>query len=196
MMRINLLPYREENRRIRRQQFYSFLGVVAVIGAGLIVLAYLGLDYKVQQQSERNDFLSREIAKLDGQIAEVTALKQEIQRLVGRKDIIESLQDDRSETILMLSEMVRRVPGGIYLTGFKQTNKDVEINGYTQSSSRVSTLMENIENSPWMEGAYLIQIKAVIVNNRPMGNFSLRFRLVKEKAAKGTDGAVAGGGQQ
>ena len=181
MIRINLLPYREENRRIRRQQFYTLLGGVAAIAVGLLVLLYMALDFRVEAQQDRNRFLTSKITELDKQIQEVAALKAEIAGLIERKNTIESLQEDRSETIHLLSEMVEQVPGGIYLATLTQKGKDVAITGFTQSSSRVSTLMKNIEGSFWMEAPKLNEIKAVMVGGRPLGSFALQFRLVKEK---------------
>jgi len=183
MIRINLLPYREENRQIRRKQFYTFLGVVVAIAVALVVAVYMLLDLRVQAQEDRNRFLSTKISDLEKQIQEVAALKQEIAGLIERKNTIESLQEDRSETIYLLSEMVEKVPGGIYLTTLTQKNKTVTLTGYTQSSSRVSTLMKNIEDSSWMEAPRLNEIRAVMVAGRPLGAFSLQFRLVKEKQA-------------
>jgi type IV pilus assembly protein PilN len=202
MIRINLLPYREENRQFRRTQFYSLLAVVAAIAGVIVFLGYLFLAGLVQGQEERNLMLEDGIKTYEAKIIEVEELKKEIQGLVDRKDTIESLQDDRSETVHLLSELVTQVPGGIYLTEVTQRDKAVTLSGLTQSSSRVSTLMKNIENSPWMEAPRLNFIRAQLINNRPLGAFSLEFRLVKEKApAPEADAAAAGaapaeGGQQ
>jgi type IV pilus assembly protein PilN len=198
MIRINLLPYREEARQARRKQFDVLLVLSLVAGAVIVVLGYLLLDQLVSAQQGRNDYLNREITVLDGKIAEVNALKKEIQGLVERKNTIESLQEDRSETVHLLSGLVEQVPGGIYLTQIQQKDKNVTLGGYTQSSSRVSTLMKNIEESPWMEAPKLRVIQAKQVNNRALGEFTLEFRLVQEVEKMPEEPAVAqnAGGQQ
>jgi type IV pilus assembly protein PilN len=180
MIRVNLLPYREEARQARRKQFDLLLGLSVVAGVVIVVLGYLLLEQLLSVQQERNDYLKEEIATLDRRIADVNALKKEIQGLVERKNIIESLQEDRSETVHLLSGLVEQVPAGIYLTEVQQRDKNVSLKGYTQSSSRVSTLMKNIDESPWMEAPRLRFIRAVQMNGRALGGFELGFRLVQE----------------
>ncbi|MDR1646708.1 MAG: PilN domain-containing protein [Zoogloeaceae bacterium] len=193
MIRINLLPYREEARQARRKQFDIMLGLSVVVGALIIGLGYLLLDQLISTQQLRNDYLKEKIGVLDKNIAEVEAFKKEIQSLVERKNTIESLQEDRSEMVHLLSGLVEQVPAGIHLTEVRQTDKNVTLKGFTQSSSRVSTLMKNIEESPWMEAPKLHFIEAVRVNKRALGKFALEFRLVQEPEKTPEEQA---GGQQ
>jgi len=115
-------------------------------------------------------------------VEEIKRLKEQSQALLDRKSAIESLQKDRGETVYMLSELVQQTPEGIYLKSLKQNGTTVNIGGYAQSNSRVSTLMRNLEASEWIEAPRLIEIKAVIVGGRRLNEFSLDFRLVRAKA--------------
>ncbi len=187
MIRINLLPHREEARKARRQQFYSIAGMVVALGGLLVFLGYTIIDGYIQHQESRNAFLQSEIAALDKQVEEIKRLKEQSQALLDRKNAIESLQKDRGETVYLLSELVQQTPEGVYLKGLKQNGAVVSVSGYAQSNSRVSTLMRNIEASAWMEGPRLIEIKAVIVDGRRLNEFAMDFRLVR------TAGESAGG---
>ncbi|MDD3482772.1 PilN domain-containing protein [Azovibrio restrictus] len=189
MIRINLLPHREEARKARRQQFYSIAGMVVVLSGLVVFLGYTIIDGYIQHQESRNTFLQSEIAVLDKQVEEIKRLKEQSQALLDRKNAIESLQKDRGETVYLLSELVRQTPEGIYLKGLKQTGAVVTVTGYAQSNSRVSTLMRNVEASEWMEAPRLIEIKAVMVAGRRLNEFSMDFRLVRNSA----EGQIAKG---
>lgn len=181
MIRINLLPHREEARKARRQQFYAMTGMVAVLGALIVFFVYTVIGGYIGNQEEKNNFLKGEIAVLDKQIAEIKRLKEQTQALLARKQVIESLQRDRGETVMLLSELVKQVPAGIYFKSIKQDGLRIQINGYADSSARVSTLMRNLEASPAMERPELQEIKAVTVDKRRLNEFILYINLTRAK---------------
>jgi type IV pilus assembly protein PilN len=186
MARINLLPYREERRKRARQHFFVVGGGTAVVGA-LIVMAMHGFyAAKIDAQMERNRFLKSEIAKLDKEIAEINKLKDEIQALLARKQVIETLQTDRAQTVHLLDELVRQMPEGVYLKSVVQRGMNVSIIGYSQSNARVSTLMRNIESSPWLTNPGLVEVKATNVDKRRLSEFNLNFQLKRDEAKDGS----------
>lgn len=180
MIRINLLPHREEKRKARRQQFYGLLVMISVLAGLIVFLTYSIIDGYISSQEERNDFLKSEIVVLDKQIDEIKRLKEQTQALLARKQIIESLQRDRAEAVRLLSELVKQMPEGVYLRSIKQDNTRISLAGYAQSSARVSTLMRSIEASPWLEKPRLIEIKAVLVEKRRLNEFNLNALIKRE----------------
>ena len=181
MIRINLLPHREEKRKARRQQFYVLIGLVSVLAALIVLLGYTLLDAQIATQDERNDFLKKEIAVLDKQLEEIKRLKEQTNALLARKQIIESLQGDRAEAVHLLNEMVKQVPEGIYLRSIKQQGNIVTLQGYTQSNARVSQLMRNFEASAWLERPVLIEIKSATVDKRRLSEFSMTVMVTRVK---------------
>jgi type IV pilus assembly protein PilN len=175
--RVNLLPHREERRKAARQHFYVIAGGTAVVGALIVVAMHGFYAAKIETQSERNRFLKSEIAKLDKEIAEINKLKNEIQALLARKQVIETLQTDRAQTVHLLDELVRQMPEGVYLKSVKQTGLRVNVLGYSQSNARVSTLMRNIESSPWLTNPGLVEVKAATVAKRRISEFNLNFEV-------------------
>ena len=150
MPRINLLPWREAERKRKRQEFLLSLGA-AVATAGLITL--LGnwqMSASIQHQRDRNGYLTQEIASLDKQIEEINGLDRQKQRLLARMEIIERLQRSRPEIVHVFDEIVRTLPEGVYLTYLKQSGTRIEIRGVAQSSTRVSAFMRNLDNSEWL----------------------------------------------
>src|SRR5271165_5805309 len=151
MPRINLLPWREQERKIRRREFTIaaggavFAAFVFALGGKLVYSSW------TDSQIEKNNLLKKEIVKLDAQIADIQDLENRKQRLVARMEIIEKLQRKRPEIVHLFDEIVKTVPEGIYLTAIKQTGNKLEIHGVAQSSTRVSTFMRNIDSSVWMD---------------------------------------------
>lgn len=193
MIRVNLLPHREEKRKARRQQFYALGGLVLLLGGLIWFLGFSVVNGYIGAQEEKNAFLKREIAELDKQIDEIKKLKEQTTALLARKQVIESLQANRAETVYLFNELARQVPGGIYLKSVKQNGQFVSLIGYTQSNARVSALMRNLDESPLLEKPELIEIKAATVDKRRLSEFSLRVQLTRQTAedSKGKSGDAA-----
>lgn len=196
MIRINLLPHREEKRKARRQQFFVLTGLVAVLAGLIVFLGYSIIGGYISTQEERNEFLKKEIAVLDKQIAEIKRLREQTQSLLSRKQIIESLQGDRAEAVYLLNEMVKQMPEGVYLRSLKQDGRRIQMEGYTQSNARVSTLMRNLEASPWIERPQLLEIKAVTLDKRRISEFSLTAMLTRQNVADAQGAASTGGARK
>ncbi len=182
-VRINLLPHREEKRNRGRQHFAVLAGLTAVLGLVIVGAGYLYVAGLISTQQERNQFLKSEIAKLDKEIAEIKKLKDEIAALLARKQIIETLQADRAQTVHLLDQLVRQMPEGVYLRSVRQRGLGVTLLGYAQSNARVSTLMRNIESSPWLADPKLVEIKASTVNKKRLSEFNMTL-MVKRAQLK------------
>ena len=185
MIRINLLPHREEKRKARRQQFYSLLGMVTVLGAMIVFLVYTVISGYVSTQESKNEFLKQKIAVLDKEIEQIKRLKEQTQALLARKQVIESLQRDRAEAVRLLSELVKQMPEGVYIRSLRQEGVKISLGGYAQSNARVSTLMRNIEASPWLENPRLLEIKAVQVDKRRLNEFNLEASIKRAPLEEG-----------
>ena len=165
MPRINLLPWREQERKVRRREFMVAAGG-AIFAAGVVVLGgKLLYSNWTDAQNEKNALLHKEILKLDSQIADIQDLENRKQRLVARMEIIERLQRKRPEIVHLFDEIVKTVPEGVYLTSIKQTGNSLEIHGVAQSSTRVSTFMRNIDSSVWMDNPVLQVVESAAANS-------------------------------
>ncbi len=181
--RINLLPHREERRKRARKHFLTVAGGTAIVGVALAFLMYQFYDRQITVQNDRNEFLAGEIKKLDKDIADINQLKEQIQALLARKQIIETLQADRAQTVHLLEQLVRQMPEGVYLRSMRQAGMRVHVVGYAQSNARVSTLMRNIEASPWLERPELVEVKASTVDKKRVSEFNM-FLTLKRAAPK------------
>jgi type IV pilus assembly protein PilN len=180
--RVNLLPHRAERRQRARKHFLTLSGMTVGLGVLIAFLIYQFYASQIEVQNDRNTFLANEIKKLDKDIADINELKNQIQALLARKQIIETLQAERAQTVHLLEQMVRQMPEGVYLRSMRQSGPRVHIVGYAQSNARVSTLMRNIEASPWLEQPVLVEVKASNVDKKRVSEFNMYINL-KQRAA-------------
>jgi type IV pilus assembly protein PilN len=150
MPRINLLPWREEQRKERKLGFMVALGGGTVAAAVAAFATYLMFGSMIDAQDGRNDLLRTQIKQLDKQIEEINNLESAKQKFIARMEIIEKLQRSRPEIVHLFDEIVRQLPDGVYLTSVRQQDKRLKFDGIAQSSTRVSTFMRNIDSSEWL----------------------------------------------
>lgn len=187
MIRLNLLPHRELKRKARQQQFAALAGITFFLGLLTVGMVHIMITGQIEHQESRNDYMKNQIAILDKQIDEIKQIRAQTQVLLARKKVVETLQDNRSDVVHLLDQLVRLLPDGVYLRSIKQTNQTINLTGYAQSNARVSTLMRKLESSPWLGLPSLVEIKAATVNNARLNAFSLNVTLVRpsQSAADG-----------
>jgi type IV pilus assembly protein PilN len=178
MPRINLLPWREQQRRERRLGFYAALGTAGAVSALVAFVSYLMFNGQIDAQVARNTLLRMEIKVLDRQIEEINDLESQKQNFISRMQIIEMLQRSRPEAVHLFDELVKAMPDGTYLMSIKQSGAKLKLEGVAQSSTRVSTLMRNIAASQWLRNPEL----EVVETRKDNANAS-RFVLDAEQVS-------------
>lgn len=185
MIRVNLLPHREAARRARRQQFYALLGLVSLLAGVIWFLGFTIINRQIDVQNGKNEFLKKELAVLDKDIAEIKRLKAQTDALLARKRVIEALQANRTETVHLFNELAKQVPEGIYLRSLVQTGSKIVLSGVAQSNARITTLMNNLDDSPLLENSTLIETKAEIINNKRLNGFSVTTFITRQTTDTG-----------
>ena len=155
MPRINLLPWREELRQKRKKEFLLAVVGAVLVGAALTFGTKVFYQQRISNQEARNTLLRTEIAELDRQIAEINELDAQKSRLLARMEIIDELQRSRPEAVHLVDEAVNILPEGTYITALRQDGTRIEFAGISQSSTRISVLMRNIEDSAWLREPHL-----------------------------------------
>ncbi len=184
MIRINLLPHRQERRRERQRQMVTLLAMVAGLGLLIVILGSTVLSARLENQQGRNNFLRNEIKQLDQEIEEIKRVKEETAALLARKQVVEALQSNRSEAVHVLDQLLRVMPDGTYLRTIKQSGPSINLTGVAQSNARVSTLLHNLNESAWLESAELVEIHSTQVNDVRAAEFSINVH-VRRVAAGG-----------
>ncbi|RZI82108.1 MAG: fimbrial assembly protein [Rubrivivax sp.] len=199
MILINLLPHREEKRKLRKQAFFVGLGLSVVAGAVVVAMAYAVQQQMISQQQQRNEFLTSEIHKLEDDIKDVSGLKAEIESLKARQKAVEDLQIDRNMPVHLLNELVRQTPEGIYLKTIKQDGQTVMVSGVAQTNERVSEFLRNTAyKSEWLEKPELQEIKASAQQTKDVRepkrlfDFSVRLSLKRPQDVTSPASAASG----
>ena len=206
MIRVNLLPHREEKRKRRQQQFGVLAGIATVAGLLVAAAVWVFLDQQLSQQQANVAYMKAEIDKLDKQIEEIRKIREETASLLAKKQVVEGLQSNRSEPVQLLDQLLRQLPEGVYLKAIRQTGPKVNLMGYAQSNARVSTLMRNLGASPYLENPELVEIRAVPAPDKSgsrVNEFNMNISIKraqqvddgKGRAAPGKAGAAKAGAQ-
>ena len=197
MILINLLPHREAARKRRKEIFFITLGLAALAGVLICGVMYSWYLTQIEGQRGRNTFLTAEITRLDAQIKDIASLQAEITSLKARQNAVEDLQGNRNLPVYLLSELVKQLPDGVYITSLKQENQTVLITGVAQSNERVSELLRNFaNNSPWLSKPELVEITAGTValsqrDQRRVSNFSMRVEIQRASSPKDAASAAS-----
>ena len=192
-MRINLLPHREEKRKARRQQFYALLGALAIFAGFIWFMGFTIIGSEIGTQQVKNEFLQKEIDVLKKDIEEIARLKEQTDALLKRKQVIESLQGNRAETLRMFDELLRRVPDGVRIINLNQNVTNIDLNGESVSEARVSSLMRNLEDSPLFQQVSAVEIKAGgAANGRQIFLFQLKMQVERQTPAAADGKSIAG----
>jgi type IV pilus assembly protein PilN len=171
MPRINLLPWREEERKTRQREFGVAAAGAVIAGIAVVMLTMLAFSQMISAQQARNDRLVAEITELEKIIEEIDSLERDKERLLARMEIIDQLQKSRPEVVHLFDEMVRQLPEGVYLTGMKQTGSRIEIRGVAQSSTRVSALMRQIDGSEWLADPEVERVETTDIGSSRQAEF-------------------------
>lgn len=182
MMRINLLPHRQLKRAERQRQFGLMALMAAVLAAAVVFMGWTYLSAKKDSQIERNNRLEQAIGKLDTEITDIKDLKDQISNVLERKQIVENLQTNRSQSVVILDELARQLPEGLYLKSIKQQGNLITLEGVADTNARVATLVRNLSVSNWMESPNLIEIKSMTLNGIKQNDFTLNVSLKVQKA--------------
>ncbi len=199
MLRINLLPWREEARRERQRQFlYSLVGTL-VLGAILVLVVGLFFDQKISIQEARNQKIQTEINRLQQRIDRIAELERTRNRLLSRKQIIESLQASRSLTVELLDKLAKTIPVGVTLTDVRQQGNRVTLLGTSQSNARVSAYLHSLEQMDLFNNPELqyVRTAAQPVSRTEAYEFAINVLLRSTKqdadSEAGFDTETAGG---
>ena len=202
MILINLLPHRDAARKKRKDFFNLSLGASALLGGLIAGAIFLWFQAQISTQQNKNQLLTSEIKVLEGQIKDIAGLEAEIAGLRARQQAVEDLQADRNQPVHLMTEVVKQLPDGVFISAMRQVNQDVTFTGVAQSNERVSELLRNLaNNTPWFSKPELVEIVAgsIALNAREqkrVGNFTIKVRLVRSSdAAKAAAAAQVAAGE-
>lgn len=182
MIRINLLPWREEQRQEQKKQFVMMTMLTCILAAAIVGLIHIQMASKIDYQVSRNKFVSDEITKVNDEIKEISDLQKVRRSLIERMEVIQDLQGSRPSIVHLFTEIVSTVPNGVYLESLTQVGSNLLVNGEAESNARVSTYMRNLSKSAWLKDPNLsvIEIEDITVNR--ISTFTLTVKQTSPNA--------------
>ncbi|HFC6797326.1 TPA: PilN domain-containing protein [Neisseria meningitidis] len=194
LIKINLLPYREEMNKRKQQQFKTLMYGAVLTGVAAVAATYLFIDNMINNQSERNTLLETSIAHLDTELSEIQKLKQEKDAFLIKKNKIEELQLKRLQAAKILDSLNEAVPGSTYLTSLDAVTADsYRLSGRTSSDNRVAAMMRAMPNTGIFKQPGLLSIK----KNNSHQEFTLQATLQPiVKAAESKENPASGNAQE
>jgi type IV pilus assembly protein PilN len=160
MPHINLLPWREDLRREKQRQFINVAAGAAILMVGIVVLVHLRMSGIVEEQNNRNQFMTDQIAQVDKDIKEIESLEKEKAALLARMKVIQELQASRPEIVHIFDEIAKNTPDKVFLLSAARKGREIDLEGVADSNDYVSELMRNLNNSPWLSNPRLTVIKS------------------------------------
>jgi type IV pilus assembly protein PilN len=177
IIRVNLLPHREIKREARQRQFNMMALFIASGALALVVLNYSFINSRIDAQLSRNARLEAGIVQLDQQIGDIKNLQEKIGVMLARKQVVENLQINRSQSVVVLDELSRQLPEGMYFKSIKQQGPLLSLEGVADTNARVASLVRNLTASLWLENPQLIEIKSLLVNGIKQNEFLLTVQI-------------------
>ncbi|HGT8624977.1 TPA: PilN domain-containing protein [Neisseria gonorrhoeae] len=194
LIKINLLPYREEMNKRKQQQFKTLMYGAVLTGVAAVAATYLFIDNMINKQSEKNTLLEISIAHLDTELSEIQKLKREKDAFLIKKNKIGELQIKRLQAAKILDSLNEAVPGSTYLTSLDAVTADsYRLSGRTSSDNRVAAMMRAMPNTGIFKQPELLSIK----KNNSHQEFTLQATLQPiVKAAESKENPASGNAQE
>ena len=162
LTRINLLPYREEIKQRKQQQFKVLMLGAFAVGLGLAAATYLGIDSAISNQEGRNNFLQTEIDRLDRELGEIDKLQQEKEAFLAKKLKVEELQEKRYQAAYILDSLNALTPDNTYLTALEAEGPtSYKISGHAVSDNKIAVMMRSLPSTGIFLQPELLSIKKV-----------------------------------
>lgn len=193
MIRVNLLPHRQIKRELRQREFGLMASFSAIAASAIVFLGYTFINSQIDAQMARNGRLDAAIVNLDKEIADIKDLKDKISIMLERKHVVENLQTNRSQSVIVLDELSRQLPEGMYFKSIKQQGAVISIEGIADTNARVAALVKSLSTSNWLEMPNLVEIKSVLINNIKQNAFTLTVNIKVPKDEEESPQAVAKG---
>jgi len=180
-MNINLLPWREEPRRMRDRKMLANGVLIWLLCCGLVFAGFTFFKNKQSNQQKRNKYMTEEIAKLDKKIEEIKTLRAKKENLLVRMQVIQDLQRERRKVVHLFDDIVRKLPEGVYYNAMSKNKSNFNLAGTAQSNARVSDLMNRLDSSEWFANPKLSVIDVTPSEGVRLSRFKLSVSEEKNK---------------
>ena len=182
MIRINLLPYRaarkKENIRIQVNIFFGSL----IIALGIIFLANTYLSGRIDKLNNEITSTKQQVAKYEEINKEIAEIKNKLDVLERKIQVINSLERDRKAPVENLDSLYNLVvEKRMWYTQIEEKGDDVKVSGIAVDNQTVADYMTRLEKSDRYTNVRLSAIKQHKLQNQDLNlkQFDINFQKPK-----------------
>ncbi|WP_201511290.1 PilN domain-containing protein [Psychrobacter alimentarius] len=159
MARINLLPWRQEERERRNKEFITLVVAITLLTLLAAFATWSYFNNELDEQLDANALVEQENARLDAVLTEIDGLEQRREDIISRMQVIQDLQGRRPVPVRLWDDLARAVPPALYLTNLKREGDVLTLTGLADNPNVVSSLIRNLDNSKWMGNSAVSNIQ-------------------------------------
>lgn len=150
MANINLLPWREEERARRNKEFLTLVAAVTLLALLAAFATWSYFNNELKEQRDANDRITQENSRLDAVLTEIDTLEQRREDIISRMQVIQDLQGRRPIPVRLWDDIAKAIPPALYLNNLKREDDLLTFTGLADNPNVVSSLIRNLDSSPWM----------------------------------------------
>ncbi len=177
MIRINLIPV----PKARKQEALIFQAVGAVVilivvtvGCYFVTVGKQATITAIQQDIAKKQ---RDIDELKAKVGEVEKYKQQAQSLEQQLGVIRNLEKGRSGPVKLMDELTEMAPRKLWLTTFKETNKNVTIDGMAESGPIIADFLDSLKAAKYFTNVQLTSVSAQEVSGAKVHKFTITISV-------------------
>jgi type IV pilus assembly protein PilN len=182
---INLLPWREAQKKQQQTRFMTLLTAAGLVSFGVIFALAAVYSAQIEGQEYRNSFLQNEISILEQRIVEIRELEQRKKNLQKRMELIAQLQSSRNLGTQIMDEIATVVPAGVYLTNLQKQGPSLLLVGKSESNNRLSAMIRSVESSGLLGQPLLEFIEAGKDQTQLLSDFKIHLTVKGFEAVQG-----------
>ncbi len=159
MARINLLPWRAEERERRNKEFITLVVAVTLLTLLAAFATWSYFNNELEEQLDANALIEQENARLDTVLSEIDGLEQRREDIISRMQVIQDLQGRRPVPVRLWDDLAKAMPSALYLNNLKREGDVITLTGLADNPNVVSNLIRNLDSSKWMGNSAVSNIQ-------------------------------------
>jgi type IV pilus assembly protein PilN len=149
MIRINLLPVRQVQKREAGRQYIVLVVAMLLLALGANGYWYSWMEGKREAAQRRLDETNNRIAQLEKVIGEVTNINKRKKEVEEKLAVLDKLRKQRAGPVKLLDALSTAMPKKVWVTDFEERQGGAVLSGGAESFEDVSELMRSMNTIVW-----------------------------------------------
>jgi type IV pilus assembly protein PilN len=173
MIRINLLPVREEKRKERTRLDISVTILLFLLAVLVGAYLYMNISGEINTLQTQLREKKAEDARLTKKVGEIKLLKKKKLELQKKIGVINALNKQRMVSLKVMEELSIQIPEKVWFKSLQKKGSTLLIVGISLDDQTLSTFISRLSHSKRFTNVWLQQSKQVVLNHVKLKEFSL-----------------------